>query len=213
MMATTFLATSEKPGRRRSGLSAVRKPLQNSPKKADAGVLAVRGRLARRANRRGGWSARGSAVKTKQCGQPLVAHQHQEGASGKLRIGGSNSLGCFRWRMAVGRKRLPWVSDLRQRFGRQALDGIAVDAGDSGGFGIGHPAFLRDFPATRHRARICEDASSVSGTLFPHLPQAAVSVGDNTAGRLRSINAAPRKPSEDAVSVPSGRSGRPREIP
>src|SRR5882757_8475657 len=48
--------------------------------------------------------------------------------------------------------------------------------------------FLRDSPAGRHRTRICEMTSSVSGTLFPHLPQAGVSIGEETAGWLRHVN-------------------------
>src|SRR5258705_13197957 len=50
--------------------------------------------------------------------------------------------------------------------------------------------FLRDSRAGRHRTRICEMTSSVSGTPFPHLPQAGVSVGDETAGWFRNVNAA-----------------------
>jgi hypothetical protein len=44
------------------------------------------------------------------------------------------------------------------------------------------------------------------------LPQAGVSVGDATAGRLSNVNAA-CEPIEDAAFVPSRRSSRLREYP
>ena len=54
-------------------------------------------------------------------------------------------------------------------------------------------------------------ASSVFGRRCPHLRQAWKMMA-TTAGRLRNVNAALRKPNEDAVAVPSGLSGRLREV-
>src|SRR5882724_1372737 len=65
---------------------------------------------------------------------------------------------------------------------RYAVAGGAAAAGDYPGLdpaigadraGGGYPAFLaRRFRVRAPRARICEIASFVFGTLFPHLPQA-----------------------------------------
>jgi hypothetical protein len=65
----------------------------------------------------------------------------------------------------------------------------------------GMHGFLRDSLTGRHRTRICETASSVSAKPFPHLPQAGISVGDATVA-VEEYQYGPRKPNEDAVSVP-----------
>jgi ATP-dependent Clp protease ATP-binding subunit ClpB len=98
------------------------------------------------------------------------------------------------------------------RFPRDARNGIAVDPGNLRKAGRWHLAFGKVPDAPGPNARICEVASSVFGCLFPHLPQAGVSVGDDrwlVEERQRGL----RKPNEDAVAVPSGLSGRLRELP
>ena len=75
--------------------------------------------------------------------QPFVPHQHQEiGLRHPFRVGGIEAAGAvFDGVAAVGGQRLADAQrDARQRFRGQALDGIAVKAGDLGGLARRHPA-------------------------------------------------------------------------
>ena len=106
---------------------------------------------------------------------------------------------------------------LTGRASKIAVNARGCNAAGSGpglaeGFVNGWPGRSSGFGRWGARARICEDAPSVLRSLFPHLPQAGVSVGDDRR-LVEECQCGRRKPNEDAVSVPSGRNGRLREEP
>ena len=145
--------------------------------------------------------------------QPFVPLQHQEmrlcQPFGFRRIEARGAV--FDGVAAVGRKRLARAQGRAvERLRGEAFDGIAVDTGDFRGWAGTSVSFKR-FRWTAPPRRNCKSASSVLA-VDAHICVKPDKMMATTAGWLRNVNAALRKPNEDAAAVPSGLSGRLREV-
>src|SRR5438874_1892813 len=148
MMETTFLATSEKlwpPPEMTFGcpLSSPAKLVAKNASMAARSSALSRSPRARTMPLSRSQEIAGVLKMAAQSCQPLVAHQHQEmGFRHPHRRCGIEAAGAvFDGVAAVSRKRLADAQhDARQRFRRQAFDGITIEAGNLPGRDGGHAA-------------------------------------------------------------------------